>query len=94
MNSKAGKEPKPQRQPIARADLERAIAEVVKAAGEDCQAFVGVIIERVSAASPGAVTNWILKGVRYGKSNREACDPALAACVAEKQREFELSDEQ
>ncbi len=93
MSPKPGKEDEPKRQPIARADLERAIAEAVKATGEDCQALVGVILERVSAASSGAVANWTVKGVRYGKSDREACHSALAACVAEKQREFELSDQ-
>ncbi len=92
MSPEAGKQHESKRQPIARADLERAIAEVVKATGEDCEAFVGVVVERVSAASPAAVTNWIVKGVKYGKSNREACDAALAACVAEKQREFGLLD--
>lgn len=91
MSQTADQQPNTVRQPIARAALEQAIAEVVKAAGTGCEEFVGVIIERVASIPPGG-TNWAVRGVRYGKSNRELCDAALSACVAEKQFEFELWD--
>ena len=55
------------------------------------QTFVGVIVERVVPGSPGAV-NWAVRGVRYGKANRELCGAALSNCVSEKQLEFELSE--
>lgn len=79
------------RKPIARAELEQAIAEVVKAGDAECREFVGVIVQRVAPGSPEGA-NWAVKGVKFGKANRELCDAALSACVAEKQREFELSE--
>lgn len=82
---------KTRRKPIARAELEQAIAGAVKASNPECQDFVAVIVERVVPASPGGA-NWAVKGVRYGKASRELCDAALSNCVTEKQLEFELSD--
>jgi hypothetical protein len=81
----------PPRQPITRAALEQSIAEVVKAGGADHEGFIGVVVERAAPAQPGG-PNWTLKGVRYGKSNRELCAAVLSACVAEKQLQFDLSD--
>jgi hypothetical protein len=79
------------RKPIARGDLEQAIAEVVKASHPECETFIGVIVERVAPASSNG-TNWAIKGVKYGKANREFCTAALSNCVSEKQLEYELSE--
>jgi hypothetical protein len=91
MSWKAHPQPDPARQPITRAALEQSITEAVKAGGTDCEGFVGVIIARLSPVPPGG-PNWTLKGVRYGKSNREACAGILSAWVTENQLKFELSD--
>jgi hypothetical protein len=91
MSKKSSRRPSSARQPITRAVLEQAIAEVVKARGADCEGFVGVFVERVNPVLPGEA-NWTLKGVRFGKSDRELCAAALSACVTEKQLAFELSD--
>lgn len=91
MSQKADEQIKAKRKPIARAELEQVIADVVRAGDPECQEFVGVIVERVAATSPGGA-NWAVKGVKYGKANRELCDAALSNCVTEKQLEFELSE--
>ena len=63
------------------------------AVAPECQAFVGVIIERVvPETSDGA--NWAVKGVRYGRADRDRCEAALGMSLHEKQLEYTLSDEQ
>jgi hypothetical protein len=91
MSRKSDKQTKAKRKPIARAELEKVIADVVKTSNPECEAFAAVILERIAPGSPGDA-NWAVKGVKYGKANRELCDVALSSCVTEKQLEFELSD--
>ena len=50
-----------------------------------------MIIEYVKPKNPGD-TNRSVKGIRYGKANREACAAALSTLAAKGQLEFELSD--
>ena len=83
----------PVRKPITRAALEQSLADAVRSVAPECQAFVGVIIERViPETSVGA--NWAVKGVRYGRADRDRCEAALGMSLHEKQREYTLSDEQ
>lgn len=79
------------RKPIARLALEQALTEVIKTSHPECEAFVGVVVERIAPASPDAA-NWGVKGVRYGRANRELCDAALSKSVIEGLGKFELSD--
>jgi len=89
----AGEKPdKPIRKPIMRAALEQLLADAVRAVAPECQAFVGVIIERVAPETPGGV-NWAVKGVRYGRADRDRCEAALGVSLHEKQLEYTLSDE-
>ena len=88
----AGEKPEPVRKPIARAELEQSLAGAVRTIAPECQAFVGVIIERVVPQLRGGV-NWAVKGVRYGKADRDRCEAALGVCLREKQLEYVLSDE-
>jgi hypothetical protein len=76
---------------ITRAALELAIAEAVRESDPGCKALVGVIVERVAPVSSGGA-NWAIKGVKYGKAERDRCGTAISNCVAEVQREFEVSD--
>ena len=78
---------------MTRTALKGAITERIKNSSADCEKFVGVIIEYVDPKRPGD-SNWNIKGVRYGKANREACAAALSTLVAEGQLEFELCDAQ
>ena len=91
MFRKSDNNAKIERQPMTRTALERAITERVKNSRAECEEFVGVIIEHVKPKQPGDA-NWGLKGVMYGKANRETCAAALSTLVAEGQQEFELSD--
>ena len=84
---------KPIRKPITRAALEQSLADAVRNVTPECEAFVGVIIERVvPETSVGA--NWAVKGVRYGRADRDRCEAALGMSLHEKQLEYMLSDEQ
>jgi cold shock CspA family protein len=90
----AGEKPdKPIRKPMVRAALEQSLADAVRAVAPECQAFVGVIIERVVPETPGGA-NWAVKGVRYGRADRDRCEAALGMSLHEKQLEYTLSDEQ
>jgi hypothetical protein len=78
------------RKPITQDALETALAEAVRALDPKCKGLVGIIVERVSPVSSGN-TNWSVKGVRYGKVERDCCDVALSICVEEMQGKFEVS---
>jgi CspA family cold shock protein len=91
MSPKSTEQVEGKRTPITQAALEAALAEAVRAHDTKCEGLVGIIVERVSPASPGG-TNWSVKGVKYGKAERDRCDVALSVCVEEMQREFEVSD--
>ncbi len=80
------------RKPMARADLEQSLADAVRSIAPQCQAFVGVIIERVVPQTPEGA-NWAVKGVRYGRADRDQCEAALGMSLREKQLEYVLSDE-
>jgi len=81
----------PKRKAIALAELERSLTEAVRTSHPEFESFVGVIIERIAVASRGGV-NWTVRGVRYGKANRDRCGAVLSHCVDQAQQEFELSD--
>jgi len=85
------KREKPKREPIARELLERQLTDAVKASHPDCEAFVGIIIERVVPTS-NEDTNWAIKGIRYGAAKRDLCDTALSNSVSETQLKCTLSD--
>jgi hypothetical protein len=90
MSSKNAERLEGERKPITRAELETALAEAVRAHDAQCDGLVGIVVESVSPASP-AGTNWVVKGVKYGKAERNRCDAALSVCLEEMQRQFEVS---
>jgi hypothetical protein len=80
------------RETITREALRAVIAKAVRDADPECEAFIGVFVERIVSTSPGDV-NWTLKGVRYGKAERVKCDAAISSIVEQLQQEFIISDE-
>jgi CspA family cold shock protein len=89
----AGKKPdKSVRKPITRIELEQSLANAVRSVGPECEAFVGVIIERVAPETSGGA-NWAIKGVRYGRTDRDRSEAALGIALHEQQLEYILSDE-
>jgi hypothetical protein len=76
---------------ITRAALESALAETVRASDPQCECLIEIIVERfVPGSADGA--NWAVKGVKYGKAEREPCSAAISKFVEESQSEFEVSD--
>jgi cold shock CspA family protein len=76
---------------IARAALEAALAETVRGSDSRCEGLIEIIVERVVPGSPDGA-NWAVKGVKYGKAEREPCSAAISKFVEESQSEFEVSD--
>ena len=90
MRHKSAERTEVKRKPITQAALEAALAEAVRAHDTHCEGLVGIIVERVNPARAGG-TNWSVKGVKYGKAERDRCDIALSACVEQMQHELEVS---
>jgi CspA family cold shock protein len=90
MSPKASPDTKP-RSPITRAALELAIAEAVRESDPELEPLVAVIVERIVPDRPGGA-NWAIKGIKYGKTERDRCSAAVSKRVEEVQCEFELSD--
>jgi hypothetical protein len=80
------------KQSISRMTLASAITEAVKKSGPECERFIGVVIEREKPTSQSQ-TNWSIRGVRFGKSDRKKASDALATILERLQREFSLSEE-
>ena len=79
------------RRPITLKDLELAIAKAVRETDTQCEALIGVIVERIVPKSRGDV-NWSVRGIRYGKAERTKCHAAVAVIVERLQSEYIVSD--
>jgi hypothetical protein len=79
------------RRPITLKHLELDIAKAVRETDTECEALIGVIVERVVPKSRGDV-NWTLRGVRYGRAERTRCNAAIAVIVERLQSEYIVSD--
>jgi cold shock CspA family protein len=80
------------RNPITSEALQSVVAKAVRESDAQCEAFVGIIVERIDPKSNGGV-NWSLKGVKYGEADRAKCDIAISGIVEQLQQEFVISDE-
>ena len=80
------------RNPITSDALQSVVARAVRESDAQCEAFVGVIIERINP-NPNGDINWMLKGVKYGSADRAKCDIAISGIVDQLQQEFIISDE-
>ena len=81
----------PVRKAMKVAELERALADAVRASHPECEAFVAVVVERVVRPWPDAA-NWAVRGIKFGKANRDRCGSVLSDLVAARQQEFDLSE--
>jgi hypothetical protein len=79
------------REAIKRAALEAAITAAVKKSNPSCEPFVGIFVERVAPSSADEA-NWVVKGVKFGRSEREQCNSALSVIIDRLKREFEIAD--
>jgi hypothetical protein len=55
-----------------RAALELAIAGAVRQSDQQCNGLKAVVIERV-VSKPPRNANWAIKGVKYGRAERDRC---------------------
>lgn len=76
---------------VSRSALESAIAAAIKTFDASCQNFVGVIVERRSTDSD-LEANWQVKGLRFGKSDRDKARAALDSVLPPMQQEFVLRE--
>lgn len=77
---------------IASETLQSAITKAVKKAEPACEPFVGVIVQRTTPKSRFDA-NWALRGVKFGRADREKANKAVTTVVERMQREFRLSDD-
>jgi hypothetical protein len=77
---------------VSLATLERTIAGTVRWSAPDCERFVGVIVQRTTPKSRFDA-NWTLRGVRFGKADREKANVAVTTIVERLQREFRVPDD-
>jgi hypothetical protein len=83
---------KERRVSITSSELELAISEAIKKAGPGCENFVGVMVRQEKPKSH-LDPNWVIRGVKFGKTDRKMVNEALATIVERMQQEFLLSDE-
>jgi hypothetical protein len=81
-----------ERSSISREGLESAITEAVKQADPAFETFAGVLVQRETPKADSGV-NWSIRGVRFGKVDREKSGQALATVVERMQRKFSLADD-
>ena len=79
------------RRSVSRELLQSAITDAVKKAEPGCEPFAGVVIERETPKSPYDA-NWAIRGVRFGRADRDKSSQALATIVEEAQRCFSLAE--
>jgi hypothetical protein len=79
------------RKSVPRETLEQILKECITASHAEFESFAGVIVERIPR-SPAQPSNWVIKGVRYGGTDRHRCSLVLAHCVEQARDEYDLSD--
>lgn len=52
---------------------------------------MGILVERIGRSSSDE-TNWAVKGVKFGKSEREQCNSELSVIIERLKQEFEIVD--
>jgi hypothetical protein len=80
------------RSSVSRERLQSAITEAVKKAEPSCEAFIGVIVQRETPKSRFDA-NWAIRGVKFGRADRDKSRQALATIVERMQREFNLAED-
>jgi hypothetical protein len=84
------KESSDDRSSVSRDHLQSAITEAVRKADPDCEGFVGVVVRRETPKAR-LDANWAIRGVRFGKADRDKSSKALTTIVERMQREFVLA---
>jgi hypothetical protein len=80
------------RKPISREEMQAAITGAVKKADPDCEPFVGVIVERTKRSSL-IEANWAIRGIKFGRADRNKASEAVNRIVEGMQCDFNLSND-
>lgn len=72
--------------------MQSAITEAVKRSEAGCKSFVGVVIRRETPKSR-LDPNWAIKGIRFGRADRDKSALAITKIVERMQREFRLAED-
>jgi hypothetical protein len=72
--------------------MQAAITLAVKKANPDCNPFVGVIVERTKPKS-SLETNWAIRGIKFGRADRNKAKEAVDTIVERLQQEFKLNND-
>ena len=84
------KKPSDTRSSVSPERLQPAITKGVKKSDAKCEGFIGVIVQRQTPKARFDA-DWSVKGVRFGKADRDKCSLALVTIVERMQREFSLA---
>ena len=84
-----GKAMKDRRQAISSADLQSAIATAVRKNSPECEDLVDVVVASAEPKSKSEA-NWTIRGIKFGKCDREKVATIVAITVAQMQQEFLL----
>jgi hypothetical protein len=84
--------PTDRRKMISAEALQSMITAAVKACDPDCEQFVGIYVERTALKS-GLDANWDIRGIKFGRADRDKCAKALEIIVAHFQEALGLSTE-
>jgi hypothetical protein len=80
------------RNPVSKEAIQAAITVAVKKAYPGCEPFVSVILQRTNPKSR-LDPNWAVRGIKFGKADRDRASAAINTVVVRMQREFKLSDD-
>jgi hypothetical protein len=84
------KKPSDTRSSVSPERLQAAITKGVKKSDAKCEGFIGVIVQRQTPKARFDA-DWSVKGVRFGKADRDKSGLALVTIVERMQREFSLA---
>lgn len=82
-----------QRSQITPAELELTIAEAVRKSAPGCGSFIGVIVHHKKPRQHRD-PNWGVRGVKFGKADKQIVEETLTRIVEQLQKEFRLTDPQ
>jgi hypothetical protein len=77
---------------VRREAMQAAITVAVKKATPDCKSFAGVIVQQIYPRS-SLETNWAVRGITFGRADRNKAREAVDTMVQRLQREFKLNND-
>jgi hypothetical protein len=72
-------------------ELEHTITDAIRETGPSCEPLVGVIVQPMRPKSRYE-PNWTVRGIKFGKADRNAATGALAGVLERMQKEFRVTE--